>query len=63
MFTNRLNMGLPLRAWFEKTAHEVETHWLSCKEKVLGAAVSKEGNIDNLLGHEIITDFLKKGLL
>ena len=41
-FTNGLNMGLPLRAWVGKTAHEAKTHWLSSKEKVPGTAVSKK---------------------
>ena len=30
----------------EKTVHEMETHWLSGKEKVLGAAASKEDHAD-----------------
>ena len=42
MFTNGLNMGLPLWDWIEKTVHGMEMHWLSGKEKVPGAAVSKE---------------------
>ena len=42
MCTNVLNMGLPLQTWVEKTVHGVEAHWPSCKEKVLGAAVSKK---------------------
>ena len=29
MFTNELNMGLPLWAWIEKTFYEVEIYWLS----------------------------------
>ena len=29
MFTNELNMGLPLWARIEKSVHGVETHWLS----------------------------------
>ena len=37
-------------ARLEKTLHEVEIHWLSDKEKVLGAVVSKEGHADSLLG-------------
>ena len=39
MFTNVLNMEFPRRARVKGT---VETHWLSGKEKVLGAAVSKQ---------------------
>ena len=54
MFTNKLNMGLPLWSWMEKTVHGVKKHWLSNKEKVLGATVSKEGHADSLLGHERI---------
>ena len=30
----------------EKSVYGVKTHWLSCKEKVLGAVVSKEGDAD-----------------
>ena len=41
---NGLNMGVPL--WVKKTVHGVETHWLSNKEKVLGAVVSKEGHAE-----------------
>ena len=52
MFTHGLNMSLPLQAWVGKSVHEVETHRLSGKEKVLGAVVSKEGHADSLLGHE-----------
>ena len=40
MFTNGLNLGLPLQAW------------VSGKEKVPGAAFNKEGHTDNLLEHE-----------
>ena len=43
MCTNGLNMGLLLRFRREKT------QWLSSKEKVPGAAVSKEGYVDNHL--------------
>ena len=45
-------MGLSQWAWVEKTVCSVETHWLSGKEKVPGATVSKEGNADNLLGQK-----------
>ena len=34
MFSNRLNMGLPLRAWIENTVHEMKIHWLSGYKKV-----------------------------
>ena len=36
----------------KRTAHGMETHWLSGKEKVPGAAVSKGGHADSLLGYE-----------
>ena len=47
MFTNELNMDLPL-LWVQvkKTVHRMETLWLSVKEKVLAAAVNKEGSAD-----------------
>ena len=44
-------MGLPLWTWAKKTVHGVKTHWLSSKEKVPGAIVSKEDNADSLLGY------------
>ena len=31
-------MALPLQTWVEKVLYAVETHWLSGKEKFLGAA-------------------------
>ena len=52
MFTQQLNMGLPLLALVEKTVNGVETHRLSGKEKVLGTAVSKEGDAYRLLGYD-----------
>ena len=52
MFTNDLNMGLPLRACFEKTVYGEETCWPSGKEKVPDAAISKADYTDSLLGHE-----------
>ena len=52
-FTSGLNIGLLLWARVKKTAHEMETHWLSSKVKVLGTAVSKEGQADSLLEHVI----------
>ena len=45
-------MDLSQRTWVEKPVDEVETRWLSSKEKVPGAAISKEGHGDSLLGHE-----------
>ena len=47
-FITELNMALLLWA----SLHRVETHWLSGKEKVPGAAVRKEGHADSLLEHE-----------
>ena len=59
IFTNGLNMGLPQQTRLKKTVHGVETHGLSCNEKVLGTAVSKEGDIVTVKG--IITiDVLEK---
>ena len=60
---NWLNIDLPLQAWVEKTVHGMETHWLSSKEKVPGAAVSKESHAVSLLEHERThpPDFLEKG--
>ena len=54
MFTNRLSMGLPLRAWVKKTVYGMETERLSSKEKILSAVVSKEDHADNVLGYERI---------
>ena len=47
MFTNGLNMSLPLRVWVKKTIDAVKTHWLFSKEKVLGAMISKEGHANS----------------
>ena len=47
MSTNREAMGSPLSAWIENSVLEVETHWQSDKENVLGAALSKEGFSDS----------------
>ena len=52
MFTKSLNTGLPWWAWVEKIVSGVETHWLSCKEKVLGTAVGKESHADSCLVYE-----------
>ena len=51
MFTNELNMALPLQAPAKNTVHGVEIHWLSSKENMPGAAVSKEGHADSFLDH------------
>ena len=53
-------MDFPSQIWAEKPAHEVETHWLSSKEKVQGAAVSKEDHAESVLGPNSIA-FLEKG--
>ena len=52
MFTNGLNMDLPQWAWIKMTIYRMETHWLFGKEKVPGAAASKEGHADSVLEHE-----------
>ena len=52
MFSNEVNMGVPSRASVKKTFYEVETHWLSGKEKIVDAASSKEGLAYSVLGHE-----------
>ena len=44
-------MDLPLQTWVEKTAHGKKKDWISSKEKVRRAKVSKEGDADSLLGH------------
>ncbi len=50
MFTNEQNMGLLQRSWVEETVYKVVSHWLSGKDKVLDAAVSKEvDDIDSFL--------------
>ena len=64
MLTNRLNTGLQLRVWVEKSIHEVETHWLSGKEKVLGEAVSTEDHAISIswdMKGPITIEFLEKG--
>ena len=47
MFTNELVIGLPLWVWIKKTVYGEKIHWLSGKEKVPGAAVSKKEDADN----------------
>ena len=48
----------------KKTVHGMETYWLSSKENVLVAVVSKEGNADNVLRLEntllLLISFKKK---
>ena len=46
----QLNPALPLWGWVENT--EVDIHWVSNKEKILSAVVSKEGHADSLHGHD-----------
>ena len=57
-FTNGQKTGLALRVWIEKTGHLVEIHWLSNKENVPRAAVSKEGHADSVQGHERTHDLI-----
>ena len=45
-------MGLPHWAWVKKTVHGVKMYWLSSKEKVPSAVISKKGNVDSLLRHK-----------
>ena len=52
MFTNGLNMALPLWAWVKKTVHRMETHWLIGKEKLLCTGVNKEGYVNGVVGQE-----------
>ena len=58
-------MDFPLRGWIEKTVLQVEIHILSCKEKDLGAVVSKESHADSLLVYELQLQLIssKKGQL
>ena len=49
--TNWAKHVLLLRSWEEKKVYEVETHWLSYKENIPGAAVNK-GHADSLLGQK-----------
>ena len=53
IFTNGLNMDLPLWAWVKKTVHGMETHWLFCKEKVQDSVVSTRDITDSVLGDEV----------
>ena len=59
-FTNELNIGLPLRGLVEKIVHRVEKHWLTDKENILSAAVSKEGHADSLLGYERTHPYIRR---
>ena len=60
MFTNGLNIGLPQRAWAQMAVHEVKTQWLSRKETVPDATVSKEDHTGTYKGPMTI-DFHGKG--
>ena len=51
IYINGINMGLLLQAWVEKIVHGEEIHWLSGKENVPGAVISKEGHLDYVLGN------------
>ena len=51
LFTNRQNIALPCRFWVELTAHGMETHRLTSKENIQGAAVSKESHNNSVGGH------------
>ena len=53
-------MSLPWWTQVEKKVHGAETRWLSGKEKVPGAAVSKEGHADSLLKDLLLLISLKK---
>ena len=54
IFTNGLNLCLPLQAWVEKKINWAKRHWLSRRDKVPGAVISKEGLADCLLRHELV---------
>ena len=54
MFTNQLNIDLPLRTGVEKTYYCAKMHSLSGKEKVPGAKFIKNGHANSLQGHERI---------
>ena len=45
MFTNSLNVDLRQQTLVKKIAQEVEIHWLSGKENIPGAVISKESEI------------------
>ena len=56
-FTNTLNMGMPLRTRIKKTIQRVGKHWLFGKEKVLGAAIGKEGHANCLQAYKMINHY------
>ena len=62
IFTNELNIVLPLWAWVKKTVYGAEIHWLLRKGKVLGTLASKEGHADSFFWNmkgPITIDFLE----
>ena len=61
MFTNGLNFGLPLRDWFEKAVHGMETHRLFGKEKVPRSVNKVLLTVFNGKKGPIMIDFLEKG--
>ena len=54
LFPRELNIDLLLWALVEKTVHGIEVYRLSGKEKIQGAATSKKGHADSILGHKRI---------
>ena len=52
MTNDYLEKGATVNSASNCQLHRVQTHWLSGKEKVPGAVVSKEGHADNQLEHE-----------
>ena len=60
-FRNEQNVCLPQRTWVTKTFNGLKTPWLSGKEKIPDAAVSKEHHADSVLRHE--STFVKSAIL
>ena len=64
MYTNELNMTLTQGVWTKKTVYQMERNWLSGKEKVPGAAISKnDHHTDSFSGkwkEPFTIDFLEK---
>ena len=56
-------MGLLLKAWAEKTVSGVETHWITCNEKVQGTAAVTKIMVTVFwdMKEPITVDFLEKG--
>ena len=58
MFTNELNTSfVTLSLGWKDSSWSGNTMWLSSKEKIPGAAVSKEGFAGSLLGHGMIDHY------